>query len=56
MKCIFIWGDYIWAKVTHVSDVAHGPLVYTVNTFVPEEIYVINTMNENNRTIKGLST
>jgi hypothetical protein len=32
MKCMFNIGKNIskWAKVTQVSDVAHGPLVYSV--------------------------
>jgi hypothetical protein len=31
MKCIFNIGKniFVWAKVTQVSDVAHGPFVNT---------------------------
>jgi hypothetical protein len=37
MKCIFDIGKNIstWAKVTQVSDVAHGPLVLQLLLFKP---------------------
>jgi hypothetical protein len=36
MKCIFNIGKNIsiWAKVTQVSDVAHGPLVKTLTLVI----------------------
>jgi hypothetical protein len=35
MKCIFDIGNFfsIFAKVTQMSDVAHGPLVYANNPY-----------------------
>jgi hypothetical protein len=44
MKCIFDIGKNIsiWAKVTQVSDVAHGPLVEIApSSQATAEIYVL---------------